>query len=595
MDPGTKLGPYEITDQLGAGGMGEVYLAEDSRLGRKVAIKVLPAEFASDAERLARFEQEARAAAALNHPHIASVFDVGTEDGTHFMVQEYLEGDTLREPLGKGALPLKKALGLATEIAEALAAAHAAGIIHRDMKPENIFVTTEGHAKVLDFGLAKLTEVAAAGSPGGATQSPTMMGTVAGQVMGTAGYMAPEQVVGSDNIDHRADLFAFGCVLYEMATGARAFAGRSIAETLAHIQHDDPPPIQEFDPSLPDELQRIVGKCIAKERERRFQGANDLVVDMKTLALEVESGAALPTSSAAQNTTRGIPSMLTAPTVVASALVASALVGALGVWITTPSPPESLIRRFYIDYPPETTFLADSSLGVAISPDGSSVVFAANRQLWLRAIDDLVATPIRGTELTRVPFFSPDGQQLGFWGNDGQIKSISVAGGAPVSLGSAPEFPYGASWADDGYIYFGQGPSGILRVSETGGEPESVVQMEAGEQAHGPQLLPGGEWLLFTLRSGSGSWSDASIVARPVSGGERKVLVTGGTDGGYVPTGHIVYSRDERPSCGALRCRKRRGYRRIGVNRRGSPSGNRHDGSGPVRLFGSRRIGVHAG
>ncbi len=176
MEPGTKLGPYEITEQLGAGGMGEVYLAQDSRLGRKVAIKVLPAEFAADPERLARFEQEARAAAALNHPHIAAVFDVGTEDGTHFMVQEYLDGDTLREPLQKGALPLKRALGLATEIAEALAAAHAAGIIHRDLKPENIFVTREGHAKVLDFGLAKLTEVAVSGSPGGATQSPTMMG-----------------------------------------------------------------------------------------------------------------------------------------------------------------------------------------------------------------------------------------------------------------------------------------------------------------------------------------------------------------------------------------------------------------------------------
>ena len=224
MEPGTKLGPYEITEQLGAGGMGEVYLAQDTRLGRKVAIKVLPAEFASDPERLARFEQEARAAAALNHPHIAVVHDIGTEDGTHFMVQEYLEGDTLREPLQKGALPLKKALGLATEIAEALAAAHAAGIVHRDLKPENIFVTKEGHAKVLDFGLAKLTEVAGAGSPGGATQSPTMMGT--------AGYMAPEQVEGSEEIDHRADLFAFGCVLYEMAAGRQAFAGESIHDTL---------------------------------------------------------------------------------------------------------------------------------------------------------------------------------------------------------------------------------------------------------------------------------------------------------------------------------------------------------------------------
>ncbi len=261
MEPGTKLGPYEITEQLGAGGMGEVWLAEDSRLGREVAIKVLPAEFASDPERLARFEQEARAAAALNHPHIAAVHDVGVEDGTHFMVQEFLEGNTLREPLQNGALPLKQALRLATEIAEALAAAHAAGIVHRDLKPENIFVTKEGHAKVLDFGLAKLTEVAVAGSPGGATQSPTMMGTVAGQVMGTAGYMAPEQVEGSEEIDHRADLFAFGCVLYEIVGGKRAFTGPTVLDTLHAIARTDPQPVNEIKPGLPTELERILNKC----------------------------------------------------------------------------------------------------------------------------------------------------------------------------------------------------------------------------------------------------------------------------------------------------------------------------------------------
>jgi serine/threonine protein kinase len=222
---GKTLGPYKIIEPLGAGGMGEVYLGEDTRLGRKVAIKVLPEEYAADPERLARFEQEARAAAALNHPHIAVVHDVGSETGeegadTHFMVQEYLEGEPLRQPLMKGALPIKKALELATEIAEAISAAHTAGIVHRDLKPDNIFVTKEGHAKILDFGLAKLVEMAPAMSPGmGASKSPTMLGTVAGQVMGTAGYMAPEQVQGTGEIDRRADVFAFGSVLYEMVTG----------------------------------------------------------------------------------------------------------------------------------------------------------------------------------------------------------------------------------------------------------------------------------------------------------------------------------------------------------------------------------------
>ena len=376
MEPGTKLGPYEITEQLGAGGMGEVYLAQDTRLGRKVAIKVLPAEFASDPERLARFEQEARAAAVLNHPHIAVVHDIGTEDGTHFMVQEYLEGDTLWEPLQQRALPLKKALGLATEIAEALAAAHAAGIVHRDLKPENIFVTKEGHAKVLDFGLAKLTEVAGAGSPDDFTHSPTAMGTVAGQVMGTAGYMAPEQVEGSDKIDHRADLFAFGCVLYEMAAGRQAFGGKNVHETLAQILSDEPLAIGEIDRSSPMELQRIVRKSLAKEPAKRYQTAGDLVVDMQALGTDMESGAALQTTPVAVETTRGIPWKLAAPIAVAIALLA-----ALGVWFTIPSrpeSPESLIRRFDIDYPPETTFQSAATLGVAISPDGSSVVFSAN-------------------------------------------------------------------------------------------------------------------------------------------------------------------------------------------------------------------------
>ena len=536
---GQTLGPYKIIEQLGAGGMGEVYLGKDTRLGRKVAIKVLPAEFASDPERLARFEQEARASAALNHPHIAAVFDVGVEGNTHFMVQEYLQGETLREPLTKGALPLKKALDLATEIAEALAAAHAAGIIHRDLKPENIFVTKEGHAKVLDFGLAKLTEVTLTGSPGDATRSPTMMGTVAGQVMGTAGYMAPEQVEGSAEIDHRADLFAFGCVLYEMVSGRQPFAGKGMLDILHRIADEEPQPLGDINPDLPAQLQWMLRKCLAKEPGRRYQGADDLIVDLRELATHVESGAALPAIPVAVETARGIPWKVAAPIAVAIALL-----GAFAVWITTPSPPESVIKRFYIDYPTETIFQSTSTLGIAISPDGKSIVFNADRQLWLRAIDDLVATPIRGTERARVPFFSPDGQQLGFWGEDGQIKSVSITGGAPVSLGPAPERVYGASWADDGYIYFGQGAGGILRVSENGGEPQVIVQMEAGEQAHGPQLLPGGEWLLFTLLSGSSSWNAASIVAQPLSGGERTLLVAGGTDGRYVPTGHIVYSLD---------------------------------------------------
>ncbi len=323
---GTSLGPYKIIEQLGAGGMGEVYLGEDTRLGRKVAIKVLPEEYASDPERLARFEQEARAAAALNHPHIAVVHDVGSETGddgsiTHFMVQEYLEGQSLRERLDKGALPLNKALDLATEVGEALIAAHQAGIIHRDLKPDNIFVTSDSHAKVLDFGLAKLTEGAA---PAGtsASMSPTMLGTVAGQVMGTAGYMAPEQIQGDVEIDQRADLFAFGCVLYEMIAGKRAFGGETVLDTLHAIARTEPQPLGEIKPDLPVELHRILRKCLAKEAGRRYHVADDVVVDLRQLRDDIAAGVAASvgaehSAETPVSLTSGMPTKVVVPLVLA--------------------------------------------------------------------------------------------------------------------------------------------------------------------------------------------------------------------------------------------------------------------------------------
>ena len=315
--------------------MGEVYLAEDTRLGRKVAIKVLPAEFVSDPERLARFEQEARAAAARNHPHIAAVFDVGQEEpddgsGTiHYMVQEHLEGETLREPLKKGALPLKKALGLATEVTEALAAAYSAGIIHRDLKPENIFITKEGHAKVLDFGLAKLTEVAAM-SGSNASMSPTLLGTVAGQVMGTAGYMAPEQAEGDTEIDHRADLFAFGAVLYEMSSGTQPFVGKNALDTLHRIANANPELLSAMNSEVPSDLQRIVTKCLAKDTTDRYQHADDLLVDLRGVAKSVEAGTARPVGAAHGAASLGQRHAVPLPAAVAGAVVMAAFTALCG-------------------------------------------------------------------------------------------------------------------------------------------------------------------------------------------------------------------------------------------------------------------------
>ena len=338
------------------------------------------------------------------------------------------------------------------------------------------------------------------------------------------------------SVDRRTDIWAFGVLLCEMLTGKRLFVRDSFSETQAAVLRDEIE-ADSLPPDTPVAVHSLLDRCLDRNQDSRLRDIGEA-----RIALERELGGEQHSGLTTAAASTGIPRKL-----VVAISVASALLAAFAVWITIPSrpePPQPIVSRFQVAYPPETTFRATSTLGVAISPDGKFVVFSADRQLWLRALDDLVATPIRGTEQARSPFFSPDGQQLGFWGGDGQMKSVSVTGGVPVPLGPAPEWAYGASWAADGYIYFGQGAGGIFRVSENGGEPEAVVEMEGGEQAHGPQLLPGGEWLLFTLRSGSSSWDDASIVAQPISGGEPKVLVAGGTDGRYVPTGHIVYSLD---------------------------------------------------
>jgi serine/threonine-protein kinase len=544
---GETLGPYKIIEQLGAGGMGEVYLGEDTRLGRKVAIKVLPAEFASDPERLARFEQEARAAAALNHPHIAVVHDVGyepREDGatTHFMVQEYLEGQSLRERLDRGALPPDRALDLATEVGEALIAAHKAGIVHRDLKPDNIFVTEEGHAKVLDFGLAKLTEMAAP-TGSSASMSPTMLGTVAGQVMGTAGFMAPEQINGEE-VDHRADLFAFGCVLYGMVTGRQAFSGKNVHETLGKILSAEPAAVAEIDDSLPAELQRIIRKVLAKDVDRRYQTASDLSVDLRQLQDDVAAGiasSAVPepaTQAAPLAAAAGLPVKVVIPS---GALLA--LVVALATWFVVRAAPEpQQVTRFDIPLPAGLDFAGTGQVTVAISPDGSQVVVNTSDGFWRRALDDEQATRLRGTEGAVSPFFSPDGQQLGFW-LDNELQRISIAGGAPVPIAST-NTPYGVTWADDGMVYFAVAPGGIFSVPSTGGEPRLVAAVKDVDIAYGPQLLPGGEWLLFTLRrSGVTRWDDSTIMAQSLSTGEQRELVPGGRDGRYVRSGHIVYYR----------------------------------------------------
>jgi hypothetical protein len=548
---GTSLGPYKIIEQIGAGGMGEVYLGEDTRLGRKVAIKVLPAEFASDPERLARFEQEARAAAALNHPHIAVVHDVGSdlgEDGatTHFMVQEYLEGQSLRERLDKGALPLDKALGLATEVGEALIVAHKAGIIHRDLKPDNVFVSEEGHAKVLDFGLAKLTEVAAPAG-GELSMSPTTYGTVAGQVMGTAGYMAPEQINGEE-IDHRADLFAFGCLLYETLTGKRAFVGETLVDTLHAITRTEPQSLSELQTDHPVELQRILRKCLAKDASRRYQGAGDLVIDLRMLTGDVESGAEVPTDhgTADNASARGpgaVPRRRLAKVAPWALAVLFALITAITAWRgvreSTPTPGPT-----YLTLASPTGDFHQGETFVAISRDGRRIVAdVRSGPFFLYDLDRREGSvPLPGTEGAFSPFFSPDGRWLGYLVNGG-LRKLPLAGGNPeliTPLGSSELF--GAYWGSNDRIFFVPSWSENIRVvSASGGESEEFLVRDTSKSEEAyvwPQELPGGK-LLY------GGWDDSWYVSLfdPKSGA-RAELFRNGHHARWVPTGHIVYAQD---------------------------------------------------
>jgi serine/threonine protein kinase len=503
----TTLGPYRILSQLGKGGMGEVWLAEDTRLDRKVAVKVLPADLASDADRRQRFEQEARAAAALNHPNIAAIHDVGVETGegqpVHYMVQELLEGETLRETISRGPLPLEKALQLAVEIAEALKAAHRAGIVHRDLKPENIFVTRDGHPKVLDFGLAKLMEFALP-SGTGPSMSPTV--TMAGQILGTAGYMSPEQVRGEE-VDERADLFALGCVLYEMLTGSQAFGGANVHESLSRIlsgEHDPLPRSSGSDAHL----DWFLDKLLAKDREQRYQSAADAVVDLRRL----ERSDRAETTAPAGPATTTAPAPRRSPLAWLLAAVAALALGAIGAWQLKPSARAAGVPdvRFEMMLPPGEQFSSNYNRVVTISPDSKWVAYLSEG-LVIRPLNDNVTQKIPGTLSARSPAFSADSRQIAFW-DTGHIKRVAVDGGVPIVVVALPKRPMGMHWSDDGFIYVGRADQGIWRVSQSGGELEQVLALEKGEFAHGPEPLPGGEWMLFSLSTDVRAWTEGKIV-----------------------------------------------------------------------------------
>ena len=505
---GKKLAHYEITSELGKGGMGEVWRARDTKLGREVAIKTLPEDFAADAGRLARFEREARLLASLNHPNIAAIYGHEVFEGTRFLVLELVEGETLSERLKRGPLSIEESLALARQIAEALEAAHDKGVIHRDLKPANIKITPDGNIKVLDYGLAKaLTGDAVAESD--LTSSPTlsMQATRYGVILGTAAYMSPEQARG-EAVDKRADIWAFGCVLYEMLTGRTTFDGRTASDVLAGVLRAEPD-WNLLPPTLHPRLREVLERCLEKEAKNRWHDIADVRVDLEKLLKDPVA----PVVEKARVEPRPV-----LPWVVGTFVLTAAVV-AMAVWNLKPSEPKA-VTRFVHDLPKDQRLSGVGRMLVAIAPDGSRLVYVANDQLYLRNLDEAVAHPIAGTDETRNPFFSPDGEWIGYWA-DGQLKKIAVGGGVPVPICEAATPPFDAVWHEDDTIVYSSGES-VMRVSADGGTPERLIATDDSILA--PRLLPDGETLLFVLVDEQGP----HIAVQSLASGERKLLHDGG-------------------------------------------------------------------
>ncbi len=506
---GSRLGPYEILAPLGAGGMGEVHRARDLKLGREVAIKVLPEEFARDPERLARFEREARVLASLNHPRIAAIYSLEEFEGVRFLVLELVPGQTLAERLAAGPMPLEDALRVSRQIAEALEAAHEKGIIHRDLKPANVKLTSDGQVKVLDFGLAKIVGGESASMD--VTSSPTIasIGTSAGVLLGTVAYMSPEQA-RTWQVDRRTDIWSFGCVLFETLTGRKAFEGESASDAIAAILRSDPD-WTRLPAETPERIRTLLSRCLRKELDRRLRDAGDARLEIEDALTEPET----PTRPLAPTATVARP-----------------------------------LTRFLISLPADAPVALERQAALALSPSGRALVYVGRRetstQLYLRLMDRFEAVPMPGTQGAAGPFFSSDEQWIGFFA-EGKLKRIAIAGGAPLTICEVGE-ARGACWGSDDSIFFTPGPAESLwKVPAAGGSPSRVTRLDfqAGERTHRwPHLLCGGEILLFTIgAAGTESFDDALVAAQSLKTGERRVLLKGGSDGRGVRTGHLVYSR----------------------------------------------------
>ncbi|HET9327828.1 MAG TPA: protein kinase [Candidatus Eisenbacteria bacterium] len=536
----TRLGPYEILAPLGAGGMGEVYRARDTRLLREVAIKVLARHLSNSPEIRSRFEREARTVSSLNHPHICTLHDVGREGDTDFLVMELVEGETLAHRLTMGPLPPPEVLRLGAQISDALDRAHRAGVIHRDLKPGNVMLTRLG-VKLMDFGLARATGLDAPSSSvasmAGLTQSPTMAQplTAEGTIVGTFQYMAPEQLEGKE-ANVCSDLWALGCVLYEMATGKRAFEGSTQASLISAIMRDQPRPISQLSPLSPPALERLVNQCLAKDPEERWQSAGDIRRELEWIRSGTSQSAAAPVPA---------PRPVRLPAWVGlaagGAIAAGALIVAFGPWAArTPNP---AAMRFTIMSPPGMTLMYPAE--AELSPDGRAIVYVAGdsvgtRRLFLRSLDNPQARALAGTEGASLPFWSPDGRRLGFFAA-AKLKKMALDGSPPSVLCDAPD-PRGGSWSRDETIVFApNNQGGLFKISASGGTPEPLTKPDPARKERGhryPQFLPDGRHFLFVA---IGIDDLATTFAGSIDGGKPVEIRRGGAMARFAPPDHVVF------------------------------------------------------
>ncbi len=534
---GTRIGAYEIVSALGAGGMGEVYRARDTKLNRDVALKILPDVFARDPDRLLRFRREAQVLASLNHPNIGHIY--GLEDGPSMaLVLELVEGPTLADRIGAGAIPLPEAIPIASQIVAAIEAAHEQGIIHRDLKPGNVKVREDGTVKVLDFGLAKAFLPDSDQPSASAMNSPTITahGTAVGMILGTAAYMAPEQAKGKA-VDKRADMWAFGVVLVEMLTGRRLFDAETVPETLAHVMMREID-LGQLPPSTPPRLRELIARCLVKDPKRRLRDIGEARLMLEDPAASAFASETSVASAPPSLVRRLLP-------IVVSCVVTAVIVGGLVTYFK-PAPAPPAVTRFALTLPADQRFEGFGRRALSFSPNGAELVYqTSSAQLFVRSMADGSTKSVLGTDRLsiRSATFSPDSQSLVFWVvNDRTLKTIALAGGAARTICAVAENPEGISWTADG-ITFTQS-NAIFRVSPGAGKPEALVTLKDGEEATSPQVLPGGQHVLFTLATGGSAdrWEKAAIVVQSLTSGERKTLIEGGTDARFVPTGHLVYA-----------------------------------------------------